>query len=164
MPKGIYNRQNIQIKKIPLEKRFWEKVDKSKDCWLWKGAIHKKTGYGVFQFEYKKTINAHRVAWFLIHGYFSNLGVCHKCDNKICVNPNHLFEGTQKENIHDAMRKKRFISAIKKKFTEKQAIEIIKKYKTGLYTHSDLGKEYNLSRPVIGKIITHKRSDFYITT
>ena len=88
--------------------RFWKKVNikKPEDCWLWKNCKN-KAGYGGFQ-NSNKSVNAHRFAWFLAHGKITkNLYVCHICDVKSCVNPAHLFLGTQKDNIRDSMKKGR---------------------------------------------------------
>ena len=88
-----------------LERRFWSKVDNSGDCWEWRGAIS-KSGYGSFG-AMGKTMRAHRMAWILARGEIpAGMCVCHSCDNKKCVRPEHLFLGTQRDNLDDAMKKK----------------------------------------------------------
>lgn len=105
----------------PLEDRFWSKVNKQgpvhsvlgTPCWEWMGARAKKTSskldYGLFR-HIDKMRSAHRVAWELTHGPIPG-GTCvlHRCDNPPCVNPDHLFLGTQVENLRDMVSKGRAV-------------------------------------------------------
>ena len=87
--------------------RFWSKIDKqSEGCWEWV-AGKQRQGYG--QIEYKgRRFLAHRLAYLLHYGALEqNLCICHKCDNKACCNPKHLFMGTQKDNTQDCINKGR---------------------------------------------------------
>jgi len=86
----------------PINDRFWEKVEirKTDDCWEWTGALG-GSGYGHILMD-KKTIDAHRVSYVLANGEIPNgLEVLHCCNNKKCVNPNHLKLGTQRDNMID---------------------------------------------------------------
>ncbi len=83
-----------------IQRRFWAKVNKTDGCWLWI-ACKATCGYGRFNFR-GRINNAHRVSWIITNGEIPNgLWVLHKCDVRLCVNPNHLYLGTAKDNAHD---------------------------------------------------------------
>lgn len=92
---------------------FWKKIDKKNDdeCWEWKASTT-KDGYGKYSVRYSKnnckTFRASRIVYYLYYGFIdNNLLVCHKCDNPLCCNPNHLFLGTVTDNQIDCVMKKR---------------------------------------------------------
>lgn len=92
---------------------FWGHVDIPNlyDCWVWKGAKY-RCGYGLFGVrvdKLAKSIPAHRFSWFLHNGPLesSKIFVCHRCDNKLCVNPSHLFAGSHSDNMRDMIAKGR---------------------------------------------------------
>ena len=90
--------------------RFWAKVDKSGDCWLWT-ASKTKEGYGYFRFDGAMR-KAHRMSWLLTNGEIpEGMLVCHTCDNPSCVNPKHLWLGTNRDNMDDMNAKGRHVFA-----------------------------------------------------
>ena len=90
-----------------LTERFWNKVNKKgpDDCWEWTASI--RNGYGAFKLN-GKVVDAHRIVWTFTKGSIpKEICVCHHCDNKLCVNPKHLFLGTKGDNNRDMFFKGR---------------------------------------------------------
>lgn len=93
---------------MALSERFYKKIspDPNSGCWLWIGAAFNH-GYGQMRIN-GKIKSAHRASWEIHNGDIPNdLFVCHKCDVKLCVNPDHLFLGTNSDNMKDMNDKKR---------------------------------------------------------
>ncbi len=102
--------------------RFWDKVDKSGDCWEWI-ASKDEHGYGFFGFD-GRVCKAHRVAFILeIDDIPDGMCVCHSCDNPSCVNPDHLFLGTHTDNMRDMLNKGRGNKAFGEKHTKAKLSE-----------------------------------------
>lgn len=105
-----------QYTSLPMPERFWQKVNVAgpNDCWQWTAYRanpgRHKLGYGQFN-NHGKIESAHRVAWELTFGSIpEGMKVCHSCDNPLCCNPNHLFLGTQSDNVRDMDTKGRRVS------------------------------------------------------
>jgi hypothetical protein len=151
----------LKARMRPLAVRFWEKVRKANSCWLWTGSVN-AAGYGQVQCtDRKRPVLSHRVSWELANGSIPD-GQCvlHRCDNPRCVNPDHLFIGTQLDNIADAVTKRRnprgaqFPQA---KLRDADVRTIRRRYSTGGITQMKLAQEYGVSDGVICEIISRKR-------
>jgi hypothetical protein len=143
---------------------FWSKVVSTDDpnaCWIWRG-FKDKDGYGKHRIrEHGSTPEpAHRISWFLTNGNIpNNLLVCHTCDNPACVNPSHLFLGTQLDNRRDCANKGRAASGennAASKLTIAQVYDIRERYAQGGVSHRQLAQEYNVRHSTIGAIIRRK--------
>ena len=145
------------------EADFWERVeyDPVTECLNWTGRKFK--GYGRFDFLGDE-FRAHRLAWSFVHGEIpTGLHVCHTCDNPACINISHLWLGTQADNMADMTLKGRSNppclqgSQMKlSKLTEAQVIEIRHLYDIGRFRQFELCKMYDISRPVMHKIVKRK--------
>lgn len=131
-------------------------VDQASGCWVW-GANKNKGGYGFFAPDGKHTILAHRASWVLCGGCDpGDLNVCHHCDNPSCVNPAHLFLGTQLENLQDAARKNRIRSGTRHhsaKLTEADVVSI----RADSRPRRDIAKAYGVSRNTVCLILRRLR-------
>jgi len=151
---------DIPLEMVDPKVRFWNKVNYhnwvSERCWEWLGFIG-KNGYGQFRLTTKKNEFAHRASYFLFKGLIPNkMLVLHKCDNRKCVNPSHLFLGTYKDNIIDCIKKGRFIGGekhYKAKLTTHSAHQIVYDYIINTPNQHQLAKNYNISVPVINRIL-----------
>ena len=137
--------------------RFLKRVKKTDDCWIWQGRKG-RGGYGVF--DWKNTgIGAHRASYELFIGNIPDeLEIMHVCDNKLCVNPEHLRPGTHLDNMKDMYTKgrRKAVSGERNgnsKLKQEQVISIRKEYAEGNTTFKKLGKKYEVDQALIHRIV-----------
>lgn len=163
----------------PLADRFWEKVDTSGDCWMWQGKPGNH-GYGRIQLEDGTVELSHRASWLMHNGAIGDAHVCHTCDIKWppgdityrrCVNPAHLFLGTNDDNQADKVAKQRQASGDRSgprlhpermargvalpqsKLTDAIVREMRRRYAAGGIRLIDLADEYDISLTATHKVI-----------
>lgn len=147
-----------------FSKKFYEKVSigKPDECHLWNGH-RSEDGYGVVVFR-RKIMGAHRAIWTLKKGEIpKGKSVLHRCDTPACVNVDHLWIGTQAENVQDCANKGRIRTGDRRgekcptaTVTDAQALEIRRSYATGNYLQKDLARLYKVNRHVICEIVNRK--------
>ena len=166
------------LKLNPRQSRnFWKKVDKNGPipthrpelgpCWIWIGTID-ANGYG--QFRLNKTMaRSHRVSFLVHHGEipeddsFHGICVCHHCDVRACINPNHLFPGTALENTRDMLTKGRARKSQKppripkRHITKENVIEMRELYSKGGIFLKDLALKFNIDVSLVSLIVNRKR-------
>lgn len=150
---GRHNRHSIESAKA----RFMARVEQQPDgCWKWIGAKGGHGRYGSVGLLGKAWL-AHRAAWYLFTGNNPDaMYVCHKCDNGLCVNPEHLFIGTQEDNVRDMEAKNRSNHPScekhgRAKLTAEQVQSIRARWPST--SMANLAKEHGVSKPTIRRIV-----------
>ena len=141
-----------------LKQRFEEKhiPEPNSGCWLWAAAT--RGGYGAININ-GKLQSAHRASWELENGPIpEGMHVCHSCDVKSCVNPAHLFLGTQADNMRDRDEKGRGAIGEKigtSKLTEDDVNKIREEFDYGQFTQQEVGDYYGVSQRAISDILNY---------
>lgn len=140
--------------------RFWSKVDvrANCECWQWNGAVG-TNGYGRIKVTSKSVVHAHRVAWEMFSGErLGNRFACHTCDNKLCVNPHHIYAGDHGSNTRDAHERGRFVSRIQSgshnnnaQLTETDVVKIKKMIAAGM-TNRAIARDFPVSDAMVSRI------------
>lgn len=154
----------IGTRRRPIEERLWDKVDKSGNCWLWTGAVN-GGGYGHIsqagrRNDRQPAIAVHRLSYELHNGPIPDgLFVLHMCDTPRCVNPAHLFVGTQIDNMQDRAMKGRNPKPMRgedspsSKITEKVVIAVRQRFSRGDLTQEQVGELFGISQTTVWRII-----------
>lgn len=136
-----------------LPERFWAKVDRRADdeCWVWRASKDPR-GYGKISVGGGVLDCAHRVAWRLTNGDVpAGLYVLHRCDNRPCVNPAHLFLGTQADNMRDKGAKGREPRGEKRPGAKVNA-DIVRQIRGSELSQVKLGKLFGIHGGTVGMI------------
>lgn len=146
-----------------LGDRFWAKVDRHSGdgCWLWRGATS-RGGYGEISHNGRPQ-PAHRVAWELTNGPIpTGMQVLHRCDVRACCRPDHLFLGSQRDNVNDMIMKGRDAQNPvfgerhgKSKLTAPKVSEIRSLYASGV-SQQEIADRFGITRGNVGFIVSHK--------
>lgn len=142
--------------------RFFAKVEKQEGaCWNWFGAKTPK-GYGQIKIpRTRRQVQSHRLSWEIHRGEIpKNLCVLHKCDNPACVNPDHLFLGTKKDNARDMVSKGRHCYGERQgshKLSEKDVRSILAMVADGKMSQAKIAKAFGIGPMQVSRIKTGKR-------
>lgn len=156
---GRHGRENIQS----ATARFldWTAIERSTGCWLWLGAKGSHGRYGSAGC-FGKSWLAHRLAWRLFKGEDPGSAcICHTCDNGLCVNPDHLFKGTQRDNILDMEKKNRSYHPARAehgraKLTERDVTEIRRRATIG-EAHRAIARDFpQVSKTAVISVIKNR--------
>ncbi len=156
----ISERFRIVAKLLDRKSSFESRLipEPNSGCWLWLGMQQVGKLYGIFCWK-NKSIKAHRASWEIYRGEIPlGLQVLHRCDMPQCVNPDHLFLGTQKDNNDDCHRKGRNRSAVgEKQHLSKLTASNVLEIRTSPYcTLEKLGDKYGVTKSTIGRVLSRK--------
>lgn len=144
---------------VPIEKRFELRINRTETCWLWTGKSKTEFGYGRISY-FGKPERAHRVAYILYVGKIpTGKHVLHTCDIPLCVNPKHLYIGSNKENGRDRSARNRIAIGENNplsKYPNRLVSTIRKKFAIGTRVNEAMSVKYGLSRRHLKDIIEYK--------
>jgi DNA-binding CsgD family transcriptional regulator len=135
------------------------KADPATGCWLWTASAS-TNGYGQIKLpKQRKQILAHRLSYLIHRGEIGALCVCHRCDTPLCVNPEHLFLGTQKDNLQDMAAKDRHLRGERGTavvLTEEQVLKMLEMLKTEM-SQASIARAFGVSQMTVSRIKLGRR-------
>ena len=144
---------------VPLELRFHESYipEPNSGCWLWLANLDNK-GYGRITVPNLGFVGAHRVSWEIANKRKTKKFILHKCDNPACVNPDHLYAGTQRDNIRDRTQRNRWrpdrgMAHANAKLTDENILAI----RNDLRSQRKIALDYKISQAAVSLIKTRRR-------
>ena len=148
-------------KPIPLEARFWAKVDRRgpNECWPWKGT-RLPTGYGTLWVNEKQAKDyTHRIAWSIENGPIpAGMFACHSCDNPPCCNPAHIFVAPPAGNSADRNQKGRTSRGETHGTAKLSDADVASIHaRAGIVSQENLAAEFGVRQPAISRIVNRKR-------
>jgi len=157
LEKGIISRKRAIGVTIQDRLNFHSQYIPETGCVEWTGTRHPETGYGSITIN-RKSVSTHRAAWEAANGSIkSRMHVLHKCDNRICVNPDHLFVGTNADNVADMDAKGRRISVKgEEKWNAKLNDELVRSIRKDCRTARQIADELGVGKTIIGLVKQHK--------
>jgi len=143
-----------------IKERFFSKIEKTDTCWIW-NSVRLTGNYGYFKYL-GKYVRAHRMSYILANGHIpDNLLVLHTCDNPPCVNPEHLYLGTQKDNIKDKFDRGRNpnVNGSKNPVSKLSENEVLKirELNKEKYSNEIIAKMFSIDSSAVSLIINRKR-------
>jgi hypothetical protein len=153
---GLGVRNFYKLNGIKPETRFWNKVQKTESCWNWQGSTD-TCGYGQLRVN-GKLILVHRFSFELGGTKIEkNMSICHTCDNRLCVNPKHLWVGTNAENVADKVAKGRHKTPLGEKhglskLTEEKVSKIRELYNSKQYFQREIADMFSVHPTCISQI------------
>lgn len=140
-----------------LERQFWRRVSFRPGCWEWRGATD-GNGYGQVR-RGRKLLSAHRMAYEMTNGPIGEMQVLHRCDNRLCCRPDHLFLGSLDDNMADRNAKGRQAWGIRSgsaKLSEDEVRAIRALCASGV-THRECAQTFGISHATAGNIARRQR-------
>lgn len=151
--------------KQTTKERFWSQVDirSKEECWQWQSYSHPESGYGILSVTKLNERYAHRIAYILHYRRKIHGEILHSCDNRRCVNPHHLKDGTRQENISDRVQRRSDYwyerrwggQSSSRKFSMKEVVEMKQMRKSGL-SYIAIAKHFDTQNTTVSNILRGK--------